>query len=577
MPFIIINLLKLSVSLAFVYLFYQWVLRRLTFYNSNRWFLIGYTLLSFFIPFINITPLLEGNQFARNEILQFIPSVERYTSTINVAEPSPVSDKWDWIVAGLFTGAVLLLVRFLFRCYSFFNMRRKAKLISDHGMKLYQVNDDIIPFSFGNAVFINSELHTEEELQEIIRHEFVHVKQRHTLDIIWSEWLCIINWYNPFAWLLKAAIRQNLEFIADHKVLENGVNKQQYQYLLLKVIGNNQFSIASKFNFSSLKKRIAMMNRLKSAKFHLVKFLFVLPLLAVILVSFRKQTGDSVTQDQPKTPVIAAPAYFTDSVPAVTEPNEKGYFIDVKGYRGNCTIVVKGKNGKEVERLLMTKWNDNVKFYEDKYGEIPPPPPPPAPPTPPAPPEPMQLPENVKKINVNNKKATVVLKDGKTEKYDLEKPEDKDAFEKKYGEILPPPPPPPPGPVKPVAAVNFETDDLASPTAPLAVSVNETIAIDQRVSVVTGDEDILLAITSKTTPDQLEAFKKQMKEKGIELKFDNVNYNDGRLVSISGTMKSKDGHSNFSASDFNKLVLAMIKNGNHTYFKVNVTDNKIVI
>ena len=135
-------------------------------------------------------------------------------------------------------------------------MRRKANILSVDGMKLYQVHQNIIPFSFGNSIFINRELHTEDELQEIIRHEFVHVKQKHTLDIIWSEWLCIINWYNPFAWLLKTAIRQNLEFIADNKVLQNGVDRKHYQYLLLKVIGNSHFSLASKFNFSSLKNNV---------------------------------------------------------------------------------------------------------------------------------------------------------------------------------------------------------------------------------------------------------------------------------------------------------------------------------
>src|SRR4029453_17672904 len=102
-----------------------------------------------------------------------------------------------------------------------------------------------------------------------------HVKQRHSIDIIWGEILCMLNWYNPFAWLLKSAIRQNLEFIADNKVMEHGIDKKEYQYLLLKVIGNNQFSIAPKFNFSSLKKRIAMMNKMKTAGVHLVKFLFI--------------------------------------------------------------------------------------------------------------------------------------------------------------------------------------------------------------------------------------------------------------------------------------------------------------
>src|SRR6185369_4807428 len=107
------------------------------------------------------------------------------------------------------------------------------------------------------------------------------------LDILWAEFICIFNWYNPFAWLIRRAVRQNLEFIADDKVLQNGIDRKQYQYLLVKVIGNNQFSIAQKFNFSSLKKRIAMMNKMKSAGVHLLKFLFILPLVAVLLVAFR--------------------------------------------------------------------------------------------------------------------------------------------------------------------------------------------------------------------------------------------------------------------------------------------------
>jgi Zn-dependent protease with chaperone function len=75
---------------------------------------------------------------------------------------------------------------------------------------IYQVNENIIPFSFGNSIFINRQLHSEDELREIIRHEFVHVKQKHTADILWAELLCMLNWYNPFAWALKNAMRQNL-------------------------------------------------------------------------------------------------------------------------------------------------------------------------------------------------------------------------------------------------------------------------------------------------------------------------------------------------------------------------------
>ena len=113
-----------------------------------------------------------------------------------------------------------------------------------------------------------------------------------------------------------------------------------------------------------------------------------------------------------------------------------------------------------------------------------------------------------------------------------------------------------------------------------AVAVGENVhAIDPYGHTITGKEEILVTITRKTTADQLEEFKKQMKEKGIELTFDDIDFDNGKLVSISGTMKSKDGKSKstFSVTDFHKVNLASIKNGDKTYFKVNVTDNKTVI
>ncbi len=102
-----------------------------------------------------------------------------------------------------------------------------------------------------------------------------------------AEFITIFNWYNPFAWLIRYSIRQNLEFIADRQVVENGFDKKDYQYHLLRVVGQTQYRLANNFNFSSLKKRIAMMNKMRSARLNLLKFLFILPLLAALLIAFR--------------------------------------------------------------------------------------------------------------------------------------------------------------------------------------------------------------------------------------------------------------------------------------------------
>lgn len=284
MPYIAQYLLKLSISLAVVYLFYALVLRRLTFYTWNRWYLLGYSLLAFFIPFINISPMLEQGAWNDNKMVQMIPVVGNYSVT---ATESNQVDGWVVSLFLLIAGIVIMLVRLLVQYLSFRHIRRSSQLLSNDAVKIYQVNKFIIPFSFGRSIFINQHQHNEEELKEIIRHEFIHVKQRHTADILWGEILCMLNWYNPFVWFIRRSIRQNLEFIADHQVLEAGLDRKQYQYLLLKVVGAPAFAIANQFNFSSLKKRIAMMNKMRSARVHLIKFMFILPLLTILLLAFR--------------------------------------------------------------------------------------------------------------------------------------------------------------------------------------------------------------------------------------------------------------------------------------------------
>jgi beta-lactamase regulating signal transducer with metallopeptidase domain len=288
---VLIYFLKLSVNIAVVFLFHYLVLRRLTFYNWNRLYLVVFTALSFAIPLINITPIVQRNRVASG-LVNWVPPIP--TSKWRFSDPGIVPQTnsfWNgggWLLLIMLIGIVILFLRFVIQIISVRRMIAAAEKISGHGINVYQVNDHIIPFSFGNSVFVNKDLHTESELEKIIGHEFVHAKQKHSVDIFWAELLCVVNWYNPFAWLIRKTIRQNLEFIADDNMLRSGIEKKQYQYLLLKVVGNNTFSIVPQFNFASLKNRIEMMNKNKTAKKHLTKFLFMLPILVSLLLAFRK-------------------------------------------------------------------------------------------------------------------------------------------------------------------------------------------------------------------------------------------------------------------------------------------------
>ncbi|MGZ5134362.1 MAG: M56 family metallopeptidase, partial [Flavitalea sp.] len=256
MPQLLEYLVKLSGALMIVYLFYWLVLSRLTFYTSNRWYLLSYSLIAFFIPLVDITPILEQADLTEYQFIDIIPVIEaaELSNKKFINSQDPFWNAQNVLLALIPAGMILMVVRFVIQYFSMLSIRRASQILSDGDIKIYHTDKNIIPFSFGDSIFINKNKHTPKDLSEIIRHEFIHVKQKHTVDILFSEWICILNWYNPFAWLIRHDIRQNLEFIADDKVLQNGIEKKEYQYILLKVVGIHKFGIATNFNYASLKK-----------------------------------------------------------------------------------------------------------------------------------------------------------------------------------------------------------------------------------------------------------------------------------------------------------------------------------
>lgn len=366
MPPFIEYLIKFSLSLSAVSIFYHLILRQHTFYNWNRWYLLIYSGICFVIPLININNSMPATEWTGSQFVATIPRLNTFTQNqLNMPAGSGESTGWDiwqWITALIILGIIVMLMRLVVSFLSFLSVRKKAKLVSTEQANLFYIQKNITPFSFGNSIFVNPALHTDAELREIILHEYVHIKQVHTLDVLWSELLCVVNWFNPFAWLMRYAIRQNLEYIADRKVLENGIDAREYQYLLLKVVGLPEFRIANQFNFSSLKQRIVMMNKAKTAKIHLVRFLFVFPLILVLLVVFRNEISSIATAQEKKQYY-----FFHEKMPT---PSRKVQYC--------AGLIMDGASGKPLSGILLklsvnNRFEKNVVTDRDGfyYAEIP--------------------------------------------------------------------------------------------------------------------------------------------------------------------------------------------------------------
>src|SRR5579872_4151806 len=127
MPTLLLYVIKLSCSLGLIWLFYRLVLRNLTFYSANRWYLLGYSLLCFLIPFINIGPIYQEDRALQPLIIQFIPVIGKPLPADHLSfAGAPFWDGWNSLLVLLGVGCFLFGVRFVVRCLSLRRIRRNA-------------------------------------------------------------------------------------------------------------------------------------------------------------------------------------------------------------------------------------------------------------------------------------------------------------------------------------------------------------------------------------------------------------------------------------------------------------------
>jgi hypothetical protein len=290
METLFINLLKSSALIAAFYLAYHFLVRKETFFNSNRWFLLTGLFTALLLPWFNITKVVyvEKPKIALVDLVAYSSQNTEATPQIPVAEP------FDWmslVWVGYLVIALLLLARIVINFTSLFRMLHNQQKTKKEAFTLVDLNQNIAPFSFFNYIVYNSSLYTAEELQSILLHEKVHSREKHSFDVMVAKLFCIIFWFNPFAWLYKKAIIQNLEYIADHKAVKQLENPKVYQMALLKAISNqNCLSITNNFYQSLIKKRIVMLNTNQSQQRNAWKYSLILPVLIGFVLLFQIKT-----------------------------------------------------------------------------------------------------------------------------------------------------------------------------------------------------------------------------------------------------------------------------------------------
>lgn len=386
-------LLKANIALTLFYLAYRFGLRRLTFYTLNRAFLLLAIICAAVCPFIDPETIFRHSRplsgAAMGYVINFNDLHQPATPWINVV-----------LIYIFWAGVIVMTLRMLIQLSSLWVLHKSTRKDKLFDQQVRVTNQSLQPFSFLHNIYINPGMHNPTELSDIMRHEQVHVRQWHTLDVLLGEVNKIFYWFNPGAWLISIAIRENLEFITDRYMLRQGTDIKDYQYSLLKVSGiPYATAIANNFNFSHLKQRIMMMNKKRSSKYNLVRYIVLGSFMIIALVSLN-YTRAAIT-------VTVKKALRADTT-VTPQPQEK--------------VIPDGK-----EQAKPARTGPMVTVADGKNV---PPPPPPKPPKPPKLPKAPKAPKEVREpsvFSVNVVPAPPAVKPGVTP---------------------PPPPPPPPAPPK---------------------------------------------------------------------------------------------------------------------------------
>lgn len=317
------HLWQSAIVLSMFYGVYVLFLRKDTLFVAKRhYFLVGILVAALF-PFVEITQTIRMETPIVSEspiIANSLPPISEMT-----AQPAVVENPIDWtsvFLAIYFLGVLVLLVRMAIQCLSLMRLIHSNRIHKKGNYRFVKVSDPISPFSFFRYIVYNPELHSQEELEMILQHEKIHVAQWHSLDILLGNFMQIAQWLNPFSWLYKRSMEENLEFIADGKTVDRVASKKQYQLTMVKTSAAwHAPSLTIQFYQSFIKKRIVMLNKQHSKKRNALKAMIILPLLAIFLWGFNVKQVVQYQEPESKTSVVVDTTEST--MPFITETPEE--------------------------------------------------------------------------------------------------------------------------------------------------------------------------------------------------------------------------------------------------------------
>ena len=252
--------------------YYLLFLRDKTFHHYNRFYLLGTMVLSLLLPLLKVEYftietdsriLLLLNQFNQN-------SSQEVENSFNF---------WDFGALILGIVSFFLLAKLTLGLLKIHQLKKEFPKESIEGITFYNTNLRDAPFSFFRNLFWKKSILINSDLgKQILKHEMVHIEQKHSFDKLFVQIIQSLFWFNPIFYFIKKEITLIHEYLADKKAVKNADTRAFAQMLLASNFFGNVLPATSPFLSSNLKKRLKMLTQ-KNTKYSYARRILALPIL----------------------------------------------------------------------------------------------------------------------------------------------------------------------------------------------------------------------------------------------------------------------------------------------------------
>ncbi len=369
----VLYFIKSTFLLLIFCLIYKWNLENKKSLQFIRYYLLASIAFALVVPLFNFQFLVPQNKIVETKeyIFDQLPNIPMIIVDSVPRNNISILTIIYVLVSGVF------LIRFLYNLFKILHIKKSGKKVSTSFGNIIISNKVTSPFTFYNYIYINETEWKNKSLNPaILYHEQAHVKQNHTVDILFVETLKIVLWFQPFLYYFKRIVQENHEYLADEFSLQKTNNLKNYQELILNYYGNNQpiVALSSSIHFNNLKKRFIMMKNTKKGKvWETIFYSFTVALTYVGFVGIEAKAADIKKIETKVSNIIEQSAKKSEKI-IFTEPIRK----ESKNEIDNDSIIlayIEGEkssgyfNHKNTVYFYVVDENLKVSIY-NRYGVV---------------------------------------------------------------------------------------------------------------------------------------------------------------------------------------------------------------